>query len=608
MVEQLTSHMNEGEAAEPVSLTIDGVCVTVPRNTAILEACRQAGQDVPTLCFLKDINEIGSCRICMVEVEGSERLVASCNNYVAEGMVIRTNSPKVRLARRENMRLLLSQHDVECPTCTRSDNCHFLEVAKDLGVIGEPLQQILVRSPWPKDFPLIRDNDKCIRCMRCIQVCDQMQASHIWDITNRATHTFVDVAHGADIHDVDCTLCGQCITHCPTGALRERDDVDKVYEALADPNVTTIVQIAPSVRTSWGDFWQLTPEQSTIEHLVAALRPMGFDYIVNTDFSADLTIMEESAELLEHMRRNASGEGTGYPMFTSCCPGWVRFCKAHYPQLVDDLSTSKSPQGMFGAVVKSYYAERLGIDPHRIFCLSIMPCLAKKAEVAYGNLNDACGDADMDCSLTVREVVRMLRADHVDVRSLKPEPFDEPLGYGSGAGIIFGATGGVMEAALRTSYHAVTGSAPQDDMFEDVRGLRGWKEATFDMAGTTVRVAVASGLEHARELCDAIVAGEVSYDFVEVMACPGGCVGGGGQPIHEGEELAGERGEVLYGLDRHETYRNSYENPAIIQCYNEYFGVPLSERAEELLHTDQHGWLMPSEWIRQAEEAPSATP
>ena len=606
MVTQLTSHMHEGEAEAPVTLSVDGTQVTVPRSATILEACRRAGQDVPTLCFLKGINEIGSCRICMVEVEGSERLVASCNNYVAEGMVIHTNSPNVRLARRENIRLLLSQHDVECPTCTRSDNCHLLDIATSLGVIGRPQQQMLMHSPWPQDFPLIRDNDKCIRCMRCIQVCDRMQASHVWDITNRATHTFVDVARGADIHDVDCTLCGQCITHCPTGALRERDDVERVYDALADPTVTTIVQIAPSVRTSWGDFWGLDGEQATIEHLVAALRPMGFDYIVNTDFSADLTIMEESAELLVHMRRNVSGEGSGYPMFTSCCPGWVRFCKAHYPQLVDDLSTSKSPQGMFGAVVKSYYAERLGIDPHRIFCLSIMPCLAKKAEVAYPNLNDACGDPDMDCSLTVRELVRMLRADHVDVSALEPEPFDEPLGYGSGAGIIFGATGGVMEAALRTAYHAVTGEAPKSDMFEDVRGLAGWKEATFDMAGTEMRVAVASGLENARRLCDAIVAGEASYDFVEVMACPGGCVGGGGQPIHEGEELAGARGQVLYGLDRHETYRNSYENPSIVQCYEEYFGEPLSERAEELLHMDQHGWLMPAEWIRQAEEAPTA--
>ena len=604
-------------AAATVTLTVDGRKVTVAAGTTILDACRAARADVPTLCYLRERNEIVSCRICVVEVEGAPRLVAACNNVAGEGMRILTNSPRVRLARRENMMLLLSQHNSSCTTCTRSGNCTLQSVAVDLDVIDFPYPKIIDPSDWPADFPLIRDNTKCIRCMRCIQECEKVQASSIWGLTNRATHTRVDVAGGLDIRDVDCTLCGQCITHCPTGALRERDDVMRVYEALADPTVTTIVQIAPSVRTSWGEYWGLSKEEATVERLVAALRPMGFDYIVNTDFSADLTIMEEGTELLAHMKKNAdkaadAGSGPAaaaspvYPRFTSCCPGWVRFVKAHYPQLVDDVSTSKSPQQMFGAVVKSYYAELLGLDPHKVFSISIMPCVAKKAEAGYANMNDACGDPDVDCVLTVREVVRMLRADHVDPRLLADDAFDEPLGYGTGAGIIFGATGGVMEAALRTAHYLVTGKAPADDMFADVRGERGWKEATFDLAGTPVRVAVASGLANADALCRAVVSGEVAYDFVEVMACPGGCVGGGGQPIHDGEELAGSRGEVLYGLDRVAKYRNSYENPAIAHCYNEYLGEPLSERAEQLLHTDQHAWKMPSEWIRAAEDAPDA--
>ena len=594
-------------ATSQVTLSVDGKEVTVPTGTSILDACAKAGSPVPTLCYLRDLNEIGSCRVCVVELEGVDRLVAACNNEAREGMRVLTNSPKVRLARRENVMLLLSQHDAMCTTCVRSGNCSLQTVANDLGIVDFPYHSIFDTFSWPKDFPLIRNNNKCIKCMRCIQVCDRIQASHVWDITNRATHTQVNVVGGRDIRDVDCTLCGQCITHCPVGALRERDDVMRVWDALADPSVTTVVQIAPSVRTAWGEYWGMTNEEATVERLVSCLRSMGFDHIVNTDFSADLTIMEEGSELLRHMAENVDRAKRGeqaYPMFTSCCPGWVRFVKAHHPSLVGDVSTSKSPQQMFGAVVKSYYAEILGLDPHKIFSLSIMPCVAKKAECAYPTMNDACGDPDVDCVLTVRELVRMLRADHVDPRDFEDGTFDDPLGTGTGAGIIFGATGGVMEAALRTAHYLVTGKAPKDDMFEDVRGLKGWKEATFDLAGTPVRVAVASGLANADALCQAIEAGEVDYDFVEVMACPGGCVGGGGQPIHDGEELAGQRGKVLYGLDRVANWRNSYENPDIKRCYEEYFVQPLSERAERLLHTDQRGWKMPSEWIREAEEAP----
>lgn len=575
-----------------VTVTIDGRTVQVPEHTTILDAAKTAGIKIPTLCYLKDLNEIGACRVCVVELDEVDQLVASCNNYVLDGMVVHTNSPKVRQVRKSNVELILSQHSSTCTSCVRSGNCTLQSVSNDLGIFEMPYDIELPHEVWDKSFPLIRDNDKCIKCMRCIQVCDKIQASHVWDIANRASHTSVNVADGKHIQEVDCALCGQCITHCPVGALRERDDTDRVWEALADPDKIVIAQIAPSVRTAWGESFGLSPEEASVERLVAALRPMGFDYIFNTDFSADLTIMEEGSELLHRL---ADPIGHKYPMFTSCCPGWVRFIKAHYPELVDDVSTSKSPQQMFGAIIKSYYAELLGVDPHRIFSVSIMPCLAKKAECALPTMRDACGDPDVDVVLTVREVDRMIRAEHTDVRALQESSFDAPLAIGTGAGVIFGSTGGVMEAALRTAYHIATGETPKGDMFRDVRGEEGWREASFDLGGRELRVAVATGLAHADALCQALIDGRTSYDFVEVMACPGGCVGGGGQPIHEGQELAHERSGVLYDIDRTSELRNSYENPEIIQCYRDYLGQPLSQRAEELLHTDQHGWKMPSE-------------
>ncbi|MDY2625393.1 MAG: [FeFe] hydrogenase, group A [Coriobacteriales bacterium] len=575
-----------------VTLTIDGREVTVPEHTSILDAAKQAGINIPTLCYLKDLNEIGACRVCVVEVEGIDQLVASCNNDALDGMVVHTNSPKVREARWVNIDFILSQHNSLCTSCVRSGNCSLQSLANDLNIYELPFTRHLTKLPWNRDFPLIRSNQKCIKCMRCINICEKVQTCNIWDLGNRATHTTVNVRQGLPIDQVDCTLCGQCITHCPVGALRERDDTQKVFDALADPDKIVIAQIAPSVRTSWAEPFGLTPEESPVELLVAALKPMGFDYIFNTDFSADLTIMEEGSELLERL---PDLRAKGLPMFTSCCPGWVRFIKGYYPQLVDQLSTSKSPQAMFGAIIKSYYAQLLGVDPHNIYCVSIMPCVAKKAECAIPALNDACGDPDVDCVLTIREVDRMIRSEHVNVRDLEPMDFDAPLGVGSGAGAIFGATGGVMEAALRTAHYLVTGRNPKPDAFKDVRGLKGWKEATFDMAGTAVRVAVVSGLGNTRRLLDALLAGEVSYDFVEVMACPGGCVGGGGHPIHDGEERAGTHGEVLYGLDKRLDLRFSHENPEIVTCYRDFLGKPLSEKAEQLLHTDQHAWEMPGE-------------
>jgi NADH-quinone oxidoreductase subunit G len=578
-----------------VTLTIDGHQVSVPEHTTILEAASAAGINIPTLCYLKDINEIGACRVCVVEVEGIDQLVASCNNYVLDGMVVRTNSPKVRAARKTNVEFILSQHDSECTSCVRSGNCTLQTLANDLGISSLPFDKHLLHDPWDQDFPLIRNNDKCIKCLRCIQVCEKVQATGVWDITNRASHACVNVKAGLDINESDCALCGQCITHCPTGALRERDDTDLVFDALADPDKICVVQVAPAVRAAWGEPFGLTHEQATVKRLVAAMRPMGFDYIFDTDFSADLTIMEEASEFLARVGAAQDDSSIKFPMFTSCCPGWVRYVKSHYPEFVDQVSTSKSPQAMFGAITKSYYADLLGVDPHRIFSISVMPCVAKKAERAIPRLNDACGDPDVDVVLTVREIDRMIRAEHVDVASLEESEFDTPLGVGTGAGVIFGATGGVMEAALRSAYFFATGTNPDPDAFRDVRGLDGWKEATFDLAGTSLHVAVVSGLGNAHRLLEALKAGEVSYDFVEVMACPGGCAGGGGQPIHDGQELAGERGDVLWGLDKVSELRFSHQNPSIVACYRDYLGEPLSERAEKLLHTDQHAWQMPGE-------------
>lgn len=570
-----------------VNITIDHREISVPEGTTIMEAAASIRIQIPKLCYLKDINEISACRVCVVEVEGQNRLVTACNNVVEEGMVIYTNSPRVRRNRRHTVDMLLSQHDTSCPTCVRSGNCSLQAIANDLNLVGSLYKKELVLQEWDMSYPLIRETNKCIKCMRCIQVCDKVQGMNIWDVSGTGSRTTVGVSGSRDIKTADCTLCGQCITHCPTGALRERDDTAKFYRALEKEDMIVVAQIAPAVRAAWGESLGLSREEATVGKIVDGLRRMGVDYVFDTSFSADLTIMEEGNEFVERYQK---GDLDEYPMFTSCCPGWVRFIKSQYPQMVSRLSTAKSPQQMFGAVMKSAFAEKLGVDPERIYTVSIMPCLAKKAEREMPLFYGEFAGHDVDCVLTTRELDRMFRADYIDPRTLRDVKFDQPFEENSGAGVIFGATGGVMEAALRSAYAIITGKNPPADAFREIRGVRrkGWTEAEFDIAGHTIAIAVVSGLKNTRDLLEAIRKKKVHYHFVEVMACPGGCSGGGGQPIHDGCELAAERGENLYFLDQNAKIRFSHENPDIKKLYDEYMEAPGSHRAHQLLHTEHH--------------------
>lgn len=578
-----------------VTLTIDGQRVQVPKGTTIMEAAKSVNIPIPHLCYLKDINEIAACRVCCVEVEGERAMVTACNNHVKEGMVVHTNSPRARTTRRTNVQLILSQHDCKCATCVRSGNCQLQDISNDLGILEVPFETQLprgLRGAWTKTFPLYRDYNKCIKCMRCIQVCDKIQTLSIWDLAGTGSRTTIDVSSNRVIKDSECSLCGQCITHCPVGGLRERDDTAKMRLALGDREKITVVQVAPAVRTAWGEYFGLKREEATMERMAAALRRLGFDYIYDTSFTADLTIMEESNEFLHRLK---SGALVRWPMFTSCCPGWVRFLKSQYPELTSQLSTAKSPQQMFGALSKTWLAEKLSVAPEKICSISIMPCVAKKSEAELPTMRGEYGP-DVDIVLTTRELVRMMRADHLDPHYLEEEPLDDPMGTYTGAGVIFGSTGGVMEAALRTAAYTLTGENPDPDTFAEVRTEPGLREVTYTVAGIPVRCAVVSGLGNARKLIEQLKEGKAQYDFVEVMACPGGCVGGGGQLISvEDEELYGVRGERLYDLDQSNPIRFSHENPEVQALYKEYLGEPLGELAHHLLHTDHKGWNMPGQ-------------
>ena len=569
-----------------VNFKIDGRELCVPEGTTILEAAEQAGIPIPHLCFLKEINEIAACRMCVVEVEGTNRLVPSCNTKVLEGMVVKTNTPRVRQARLTNMHLLLSQHQSECTSCIRSGNCELQTMAQDLNIYHQPYALKIERSCKCKDVPIIRDATKCIKCMRCVQVCDKIQGMHIWDVEGTGSRTTVNVSLNRELKDTDCTFCGQCVTHCPTGALTARDDTKAVMKALADPEITTVIQVAPAVRVAWAEAFNLPEEMATTGRMVAALKAIGFDYVFDTNFTADLTIMEEGSEFLH---RFTHANKYKWPMFTSCCPGWVSFIKSQFPEYVDNLSSAKSPQQMFGAVAKSYFAEKMGIDPKKMFVVSIMPCSAKKAEKDLPGMNSACGDPDVDVVLTTREMVRLFKSDMLVPSKLGEAEFDSPLGSGTGAAVIFGATGGVMDAALRSAYYLVTGKNPDADAFTEVRGSKPWKEANFEVPGAgTVKVAVVSGLANTRELMEAIDSGKADYHFVEVMACPGGCAGGGGQPIHEGKEMAAYRGDKLWNLDAKAAIRYSHENAEVMDLYKEYLEKPLGEKSHHLLHVHHH--------------------
>ncbi len=569
-----------------VNLHINDIPVQVEEGSTILDAAKSAGINIPTLCFLKEINEIGACRVCVVEVEGMERCVTACNNEVKEGMRVYTHSRKARMVRKTNVKLILSQHNFQCATCVRSGNCALQSLATDLNITDMPYEIHPEEKPVNKEFPLIRDSSKCIKCMRCVHVCDKIQGMNVWDVANTGARTTVDVAGGQPIECSDCTLCGQCIVNCPVGALRERDDVGKVLSAVEDPEKITVVQIAPAVRTAWGEELGVDREIATEKRLVGSLRKIGFDYIFDTNFSADLTIMEEGTEFLERLPEIQEKK---FPMFTSCCPGWVNFLRTKYPQYVSRLSTAKSPQQMFGAIAKTYYADMLGVDPSQIFVVSLMPCVAKKRERTLEGMDSAGTGSDVDAVLTTREVGRLLKAYYIKPENVAEDDFDGPLGVHSGAGVIFGATGGVMEAALRTAYKVVTGENPQPDMFQYVRGLEGLKEAEIDLAGNKIRIAIVSGLGNAAKLMERLDKGEVTYDFVEVMACPGGCVNGGGQPIHEGGADIVERSNVLYDLDVQNAIRFSHENPEIELCYKNFLEKPLSHKSHELLHVTYEG-------------------
>ena len=568
-----------------VNVKINGVSYAVPEGSTILEAARYAGIDIPTLCYLKDINEIGACRMCVVEVKGARSLVAACVYPVNEGMEITTNSKKVLDSRRLTLELILSNHERKCLSCDRSGTCELQKLCKDLGVEDETrFEGSTVECEVDDSAPhLIRNNAKCVLCRRCVGACNNQFVSVI-GANARGFDTTIGCAFEAKLDDVACVSCGQCIVACPTGALQERDDTAKVVEALSDPNKHVVVQVAPAIRATLGECFGDAPGTLVTGKLAAALRRMGFDAVFDTDFGADLTIMEEGTEFINRVQN-----GGVLPMITSCSPGWIKFVEHYYPDFIPNLSTCKSPQQMQGVVTKTWYAQRNNIDPSTIYNVSIMPCTAKKFECGREELADS-GFQDVDVVLTTRELAKLIERMGINWQLLPDEDFDPVLGESSGAAPIFGVTGGVMEAALRTVAEVLEKKELPDVNFTAVRGLEGIKEATITVAGIDVKVAVTSGLQNVAQLLDDIRAGKREYHFIEVMCCPGGCINGGGQPhqpasVRNNVDLRALRGDALYREDAGKPVRKSHENPAIKLIYSEFLGEPNGHKAHELLHT-----------------------
>lgn len=569
-----------------LNITIDGVAVQVPEGTTVLEAAKQAGINIPTLCYLKNINEIGACRMCLVEIKGAKALQTACVYPVAEGNEIYTSSPAVREARKMNLSLLLSNHKKECLTCDRNKNCELQTLSEELSIKEMPFEGASCELPIDdSSVSIVKDPQKCILCKRCIAVCKNVQSVGIIDAVNRGFVTTIEPAFGQKLGEAACVNCGQCVVSCPVGALTEKSNIQNVWDAIGDPEKTVLVQTAPAVRAALGEEFGMEIGTAVTSQMVGALRRLGFDKVFDTDTGADVTILEEGTELINRIKN-----GGKLPLITSCSPGWIKFCEHYYPEFIDNLSSCKSPHEMFGALLKTYYAEKEGLDPKNIVTVSIMPCVAKKFEAARPELSNE-GMQDVDYVLTTRELARMIREACIDFNQCEGE-FDVPFGPASGAAVIFGATGGVMEAALRTVADVLTGTDVQQIEYHDVRGLEGIKETSVDLGnGTVIKAAVAHGLGNARELLDKIKAGEADYQFVEIMACPGGCVNGGGQPIQPSRvtnwiDLRAERAKALYSEDERLTIRKSHKNPVVMDhIYGEFLGEPGSEKAHHLLHT-----------------------
>ena len=569
-----------------VNVKINNIQYQFPKGLTILQACNQINIEVPTLCYLKEINEIGACRICVVEVKGARNLVASCVHPLSEGMEILTHSERVLTARKLTLELILSTHDRSCLSCIRSDNCELQKLCHDFKVDDEAKfdGHNQVYKTDDSAIHMYRDDNKCILCRRCVAACSKLQSVGVIGVNDRGFKTHVGCAFEEDLGKTDCVSCGQCIVVCPTGAIAEKDDTDKVWAALADPSKHVIVATAPSIRVTLGEAFGMPVGTNVKGKMVTALKHLGFAGVYDTDIAADLTIIEESQELISRIQN-----GGPLPLITSCSPGWIKFCEHNFHDFIPNLSSCKSPQQMFGAVVKTWYAEKNNLDPHDIVVVSVMPCTAKKFEARRDN-QSAAGVYDIDIAITTRELARMIKRAGIQFKNLADSNFDDPLGVSTGAGAIFGATGGVMEAALRTAVEKLTGQELTNLDFTEVRGTKEIKEATYKVGDLEVNVAVTSGLANARHLLDEIRAGRKNYHFIEIMGCPGGCINGGGQPVQPASvrnfvDLKTERAKALYEEDKNLPLRKSHESPVIKTLYEEYFGEPGSHKAHKVLHT-----------------------